>query len=119
MLCGRRARVERRRGRHGKVTLIVRSVHLRQHPSVFQSMTGLRVAEFDALLDDLLPRLRDAEEARLRRPTQERPQRQRAIGAGHPFALDVRDQMLLTVVWLRGYPTYPVLGYLFGVSAAT
>ena len=28
----------------------------------------------------------------------------------------MRDQVLLTVVWLRVYPTYPVLGYLFGVS---
>src|SRR5437762_928672 len=119
MLCGRRARRERRRGQRGEVTMIVRYTHLRQHPTVFQSLTGLRVAEFDALLDDLLPRLHDAEVARLSRPTKDRPQRRRAIGAGHPFALDVRDQVLLTVVWLRVYPTYPVLGYLFGVSAAT
>jgi hypothetical protein len=99
--------------------MILRYAQLRQHPRVFQSMTGLRVAEFDALMDDVLPRLRVAEAARLSRPTKERPQRRRAIGAGHPFALDVRDQVLLTVVWLRVYPIYPVLGYLFGVSAAT
>ena len=99
--------------------MILRYAHLRQHPTVFQSVTGLRVPEFDALLDDLLPRLRDAEVARLSRPTTARPRRRRAIGAGHPFALEVRDQVLLTVVWLRVYPIYPVLGYLFGVSAAT
>jgi len=79
-------------------------------------MTGLRLAEFDAVLTTLLPRYQAAEVARLSQPTKRRPVRQRAIGAGNRFALDVRDQVLLTVVWLRVYPTYPVLGYLFGVS---
>ncbi len=45
--------------------------------------------------------------------------RQRDIGAGHPFSLRARDQIRLTVVWLRVYPTYEVLGYLFGVSDTT
>jgi hypothetical protein len=40
------------------------------------------------------------------------------MGAGHPFALDMRDQVLLLLVWLRPYPTSAVLGYLFGVSEA-
>src|SRR6266542_1472796 len=99
--------------------MIARYEHLRHHPAVFQAMTGLRREEFDAVVTAVLPRYQAAEVARLSQPTTRRPQRQRAIGAGHPFALDVRDQVLLTVVWLRVYPTYPVLGYLFGVSAAT
>lgn len=96
--------------------MIARYERLRQHPAVFQSMTGLRLAEFDAVLTELLPRYQAAEVARLHRPSKRRPVRQRAIGAGNTFALDVGDQLLLTVVWLRVYPTYPVLGYLFGVS---
>lgn len=96
--------------------MIGRYEHLRHHPAVFQAMTGLRVAEFDAVLTALWPRYQAAEGARLSRPTTARPQRQRAIGAGNRFALEVRDQVLLTVVWLRVYPTYPVLAYLFGVS---
>lgn len=96
--------------------MILRYEHLRHHPAVFQSMTGLRRAEFDAVVTGLLPRYQAAEVARLSQPTRRRPQRQRAIGAGNTFALDVRDQVLLTVVWLRVYPTYPVLAYLFGVS---
>jgi len=96
--------------------MIARHEHLRHHPAVFQSMTGLRLAEFDAVLTALLPRYQAAEVARLHQPTQRRPVRQRAIGAGNRFALEVRDQLLLTVVWLRVYPTYPVLGYLFGIS---
>jgi DDE superfamily endonuclease/Helix-turn-helix of DDE superfamily endonuclease len=38
---------------------------------------------------------------------------------GHPFTLQVRDQILLAVLWLRIYPTNEVLGYLFGVSDST
>lgn len=96
--------------------MLARYEQLHRHPAVFQAMTGLRVAEFDAALTPLLPRYQAAEVARLSAPTPRRPVRQRAIGAGNTFALDVRDQVLLTVVWLRVYPTYPVLGYLFGVS---
>jgi len=33
--------------------------------------------------------------------------------------LDVRDQLLLALVWLRIYPTHEVLGFLFGVSDST
>lgn len=72
------------------------------------------MAEFDALAHDLLPALRHAEEQR-----HTRPDRQRGIGAGGRFRLDARDQLLLTVVWLRQYPTYEVLGDLFDVSDTT
>lgn len=96
--------------------MIARYEELRRQPAVFQSMTGLRLVEFDTVVTTLLPRYQAAEVGRLSQPTTRRPQRQRAIGAGNTFALDMRDQVLLTVVWLRVYPTYPVLGYLFGVS---
>src|SRR5437868_5759991 len=47
------------------------------------------------------------------------PARQRAIGAGRVFVLDPRDQLLVTLVWLRRYPTPAGLGWLFGVSDST
>ena len=94
--------------------MIMRYPHLTRHPNVFYAVTGLRKAEFDELLDDVLPRYAQAEEDRL-----ERPDRERALGAGHPFELSDRDHILLTVVWLRVYPTHEVLGYLFGVSDST
>jgi hypothetical protein len=94
--------------------MIMRDIYLTQHPNVFYSVTGLRVAEFDELLADVLPQYADHEQQRL-----ERPDRQRAIGAGHPFELKERDHILLTVVWLRLYPTHEVLGYLFGISDST
>ena len=92
----------------------MRYIHLTQHPNVFYSVTGLRVTEFDELLADVLPWYVDHEQQRL-----ERPDRQRAIGAGHPFELNERDHILLTVVWLRVYPSHEVLGYLFGISDST
>lgn len=89
-------------------------VHLVRHPSIFVTMTGLRIDEFDALADEILPRHACAERQRL-----QRPKRQRAIGAGHPFELRPLDQLLLTLVWLRHYPINAVLGYLFAVSEST
>ena len=49
----------------------------------------------------------------------EREERQREVGGGAHPALWMRDQMLLTVIWLRLYPTQAVLGYFFGISQAT
>lgn len=91
--------------------MILQYAQLTTHPAVFRSLTGLTVAQFDALLADALPRYREAERLR-----HSRPDRLRDIGGGSQFTLALRDHILLTVVWLRVYPTYPVLGYLFGVS---
>ncbi len=91
--------------------MILRYGYLSHHPRVFLTMTGLPVAVFEELVRDLLPAYTQAEHARL-----DRPGRQRAVGGGHPFALSARDQILLTVVWLRQYPTQEALGYFFGVS---
>jgi hypothetical protein len=46
-------------------------------------------------------------------------ERQRAVGAGHPCCLPPRDEVLLTVIWLRHYWTQEALGYFFGVSDST
>lgn len=94
--------------------MIMRYRTLSQHPAIFLKMTGLRLGEFDHLVADLLPSLVESERRRL-----ERPNRKRALGGGRHSALDERDQLLLTVVWLRQYPTHDVLGYLFGVHPPT
>jgi hypothetical protein len=88
--------------------------HLSRYPRVFRHMTGLTVAEFDDLVRDVLPRFTAQEHQRLSRPT-----RRRAIGGGKQFALTPRDQLLLTVIWLRLYPMQEVLGFLFGVTHCT
>jgi hypothetical protein len=94
--------------------MIIHYARLSRLPKIFRSMTGLTVPEFDAVVDDLSPRYARAEKKRLNRPN-----RQRAMGAGHPVHLAVIDQILATILWLRLYPTPEVLGYLFGVSDST
>ena len=94
--------------------MILRHHRLSRYPTVFRAMTGLVVAQFDALVAAVLPRYAAAERARL-----DRPGRRRALGGGRKFGLARRDHVLLTVVWLRRYPTTAVLGYLFGVSEPT
>jgi hypothetical protein len=94
--------------------MILRYDHLSLFPKVFQAMTGLRLAEFDEVLEDVLPRFGAAETQRL-----SRAMRRRAIGGGHPFDLEPRDQVWLMIVWLRRYPIHEVLGFLFDVSDST
>jgi hypothetical protein len=94
--------------------MILRYGELSQHAGVFRRMTGLTVLEFDQLVEEMAPRQAAADEQRLARTD-----RQRAFGGGDTPSLDGRDQLLLSVVWLRVYPVHEVLGYLFGVSDST
>ena len=71
----------------------MRYEYLSQHPNGFQKCTGLTVALFEQLVEDVLPWYLEAEDQRLGSR-----QRQRAIGAGHPFELEPRDHLLLTVI---------------------
>jgi hypothetical protein len=81
-------------------------------------MTGLRVEEFDELVEEIMP-LYAAAEYKRHLLTRQGRVRQRAVGGGPFFTLCARDQLLLTVVWLRVYPTNEVGGFLFGVSDST
>jgi hypothetical protein len=94
--------------------MIARLDNLRKHPVVFGHLTGLTVAVFDELAAQVVPAVETAHRKAL-----ERPDRRRAIGGGDNFDLSTADQVLLTVIWLRQYPTNEVLGFLFGVSDST
>ncbi len=93
--------------------MILRREHLSGYPSVFRSLTGLAVTAFDQMLPGLLAAF-GADRRRL-----DRPDRRRAFGGGDAFDLAPADQFLLTIVWLRQYPTQEALGYLFGASDST
>lgn len=94
--------------------MICQYLHLSQHPKVFESMTSLSLGLFAALLEDIEPRFAEAEFERL-----DRPGRQRAIGGGRNQEIAVRDQLLMSVIWLRSYPKQHVLAYLFDTSEAS
>src|SRR5437016_9410118 len=82
-----------------------------RYPSAFRSLTGMNPDDFDNLLTAF-----QAAQDRLHcgRDTTRRGQpRQRAAGAGHPHRHDDRHRLLMTLIWLRVYPTYELLGFFF------
>jgi DDE superfamily endonuclease/Helix-turn-helix of DDE superfamily endonuclease len=88
---------------------------LSRKPTAFRSMTGLTPAEFEALLEDFLAAQVRRRQAATRTKRSRQP-RCRAVGAGHPYAHDDRSRLLMTLIWLRVYPTYEVLGLLFDLE---
>ena len=88
---------------------------LSRTPAAFKSLSGLSVPEFDALCREWIYA---DQVARARAPlTREDPHpRRRSPGAGHPWELDAPTRLLAALVWLKLYPTWAVLGFLFGVE---
>jgi hypothetical protein len=83
-------------------------------PKAFPAFTGLRLEEFDRLAADLAAahrRYRDAATT-----TKDGQPRRRAAGAGRRPCHGLRDQLLMALVWLRVYPSYSLLGWLFGLD---
>jgi len=80
-------------------------------PEDFRSLTGLSVEEFDQLYLEVEQVYPAAEDHRLARPN-----RKRKRGAGHKFHHVLRNRLLLTLTWLRVYPSYRVLGLLFSLD---
>lgn len=91
--------------------MIFRYKTLRRYPTTFRAVTGLKLDEFEEYINPLVVNLAAQERQRL-----ERDHRRRAVGGGRRHDLPWHDQFLLTLVWLRLYPTYEVLGYFFGIS---
>jgi hypothetical protein len=85
-----------------------------RHPAAFPSLTGMTRGEFDCLL----ARFRQAE-ADLRAQSdstrRDGKPRDRAPGAGHPYAHGAADRLLMALLWLRVYPTYEALGFFFAL----
>jgi hypothetical protein len=82
-----------------------------RRPAVFRNLTGLSIEEFEALYQQMVDDMERYDETRL-----ERGERQRAVGAGRRYAHDVRNRLLMAMIWLRVYPTYEVLGFIFDLN---
>lgn len=87
---------------------------LSQQPKIFKNLTGVTIDEFDELYDRTYPIWQQQEQARL-----SRPDRQRVIGGGRKYELTFREQLLMSLVWLRLYLNTEALGYFFGVNKST
>jgi hypothetical protein len=82
-----------------------------RRPAVFRNLTGLSREEFEALYQQVVDDIDRNNETRL-----ERGDRQRAVGAGRRYEHDTRNRLLMAMIWLRVYPTYEVLGFIFDLD---
>ena len=87
---------------------------LRAKPTIFKAFTGVSLSEFETLLTQSTPLWVASEQQRL-----SRPDRQRALGGGRKPRFALREQLLVTLVWLRLYLSTETLGFLFGIDKAT
>jgi DDE superfamily endonuclease/Helix-turn-helix of DDE superfamily endonuclease len=76
--------------------------------SIFRSLTGFEVSEFDSFYNQAQTSYRDYENTRLARPD-----RKRKVGAGYPFKLTLQERLLMFLVYYRLYTTSTLTGVLF------
>ena len=87
---------------------------LSRKPLLFKSFTGLTVKEFDDIYDkEILKRYGRHE---IRRLSNRKDSRERSIGAGRQFKLDVKNRFLMLLVYCRLYITYTLAGFLFDLD---
>jgi hypothetical protein len=80
---------------------------------LFRSFTGLTVEEFDGIYNKEIEKRYPKHEAR--RLTK-RKERERSIGAGRHFKLDVKNRFMMLLVHYRLYITYTLAGFLFDLD---
>ena len=84
---------------------------LRSRPRQFGRLVGLSVEEFDQLAGAVFPVYAVQEARRLGRAG-----RQRAVGGGHPFRLELEDRLLSVLLYYRLHLTGMLLGCLFDMD---
>jgi hypothetical protein len=86
---------------------------LARRTAALRALTGMSPDDFEALLRDFAV----AQDRRRRAAARTRAgtPRRRAYGAGRKPELDDRHRLLMALAWLRVYPTYELLGTLFGL----
>jgi hypothetical protein len=82
-------------------------------PLLFKSFTGLTVQEFDEIYDEEITKRYDKYEIQR---LSKRKDRQRDIGAGRPFKIDLENRFLMILVYYRLYITYTLAGFLFDLD---
>jgi hypothetical protein len=85
---------------------------LSKKPILFKSFTGIIVKEFDEIYEEIAKRYDKHEINRLSK----RKNRERSMGAGRPFKLDVKNRFLMLLVYYRLYITYTLAGFLFDLD---
>jgi len=83
---------------------------LSKNPLHFRNFSGLTIQEFDTLNQTIKDKYPAFEQKRL-----QREDRKRAIGAGHPYCLQLTDRLLMLLIYYHLYTSSTLLGYLFDV----
>ena len=94
--------------------MIISYAELKKKPRILKGFAGVTAHEFEELEAKAEPLWQEQEFKRL-----DRSDRQRAIGGGQRKTLPFREQLLMTLVWLRLYLVLEALAYLFGVDKST
>lgn len=84
---------------------------LSKKPEIFRSFIGLDVSEFDSLYGKIGAGYGEHE-----RKSLAKKDRKRDVGAGHPFKLELRDRLLMLLVYYRLYVTSTLIGFLFDLD---
>jgi len=82
---------------------------------LFKSFTGLSVQQFDNIYNEEITKRYDKHEIQ-RLSSAKRDIRERKIGAGRPFKLDLKDRFVMLLVYYRLYITYTLAGFLFDLD---
>lgn len=85
--------------------------HLRDNPALIKALAGLPEDAFWQLISDLKAKMPEYERQR-----HERPDRQRAVGAGHPYKLSLVIRAMLVLTYMRLHIPQETIALLFGAT---
>jgi hypothetical protein len=89
--------------------------NLQNKPRILQSLTGMSMAEFEALV----PSFEQAWQDYIDEHNIQGKERKRNYGGGRKAEVkEVKDKMLFILFYFRQYPTQEVQGFLFGIGQA-
>jgi hypothetical protein len=84
---------------------------LSRTPGLFRTFTGLTCEEFDRIYTQLEQKYSKHEQKRLGRKN-----RKRAIGAGRPYKLPLKERVLMLLFYYRLYTNLALAGFLFDLN---
>ena len=86
--------------------------NISKKPAAFQRIFGVSLKQFDLLVAKFKIEWDITEKERLGRE-----KRQRKIGGGHPYSLQlIEEKLLLILMYYKAYPTQELLGFLFDID---
>ncbi len=90
---------------------------LSKKPLLFKSFIGLTIKQFDDVYQEINKKYEKHEIKRL--SYKRRYRRERDIGAGRPFKLNLRNRFIMILIYYRLYITYTLTGYLFNLDQSS